>query len=278
MTKMKLSAIVLALSLTALPVDLPYSGGLLGAPPAQAGVWDSVKGAAKKAGGAAKAIGNSAVGMGKDLGKKAGGLVFQAWLDYGRISGTVIGKPVYHGALAVGRGLNRAHDAVLDKFKDKFVGKAPPEPIGKPLPKPPAGQPGSWGGSGPKSLTAVPKAIAPTTGTVARDRSTFGRPVGVAAPNTGIAKTNVVRPKGLTDRSTLARPVGVKPPNRGIAKASIVPRKTMRDRSVIGRPVGAFRPKSATARFGRPQVGANRAVTQRHAQAPRMPGHARSRR
>jgi hypothetical protein len=277
MTKMKLGAIALALSLTALPVDIPYSGGLLGAPPAQAGVWDSVKGAAKKVGGAAKAIGNSAVGMTKDLGKKAGGLAFHGWIHYG-LAGRDLAKVVGKAGAAVGRGLDRAHDAVLDKFKDKFVGKAPPEPIGKPLPKPPAGQPGSWGGSPPKSLTAIPKAIAPTAGTVARDRSTFGRPVGVAAPKTGVAKANVVRPKGLTDRSTLARPVGVKPPNNGIAKANIVPRKIMRDRSAMGRPVGALRLKSTTARFGRPNVGANRPVTQRHAQAPRMPGNARSRR
>jgi hypothetical protein len=57
MSKIKLGAIALALSLSAaLPVDVPYAGGLFGVPTAQAGVLSTIKSGAKKVGSAAKVV------------------------------------------------------------------------------------------------------------------------------------------------------------------------------------------------------------------------------
>jgi hypothetical protein len=251
MNKLKLGAIALALSFaTALPVEVPYSGGLLGAPAAQAGVWDSIKSGVKKVGGAI----DRATKLGEPRRYSSFGfLVTEVSKTIGRGMKNVVTAPYRAGKFIATGG-----------FKFRPPGPAPN--LNRPLPKPPAGQPGSWGGGAPKSLTAIPNTIArdrstlarpvgvaaPNTGiakanlgtatpAIARDRSTLARPVGVAAPNTGIAKANVIRPKGATDRSTLARPVGVKPPKVGMARPKVVRPRIARDRSVMGRPVRVMR-------------------------------------
>lgn len=112
MRKIKLGAIALALALaTALPVDVPYTAGLIGAPSANALAWDYIKAGAKKVGKYTKRAA-----------KKAGGAV-------------------YHG-------VDHGFGAVLDAINNKYV---PKPAVGRPLPKPPAGGPGSWGGNAGKS-------------------------------------------------------------------------------------------------------------------------------
>jgi hypothetical protein len=60
MSKFKLGAIALALTLTtALPINVPYTAGLIGAPAAQAGILGKIKGAVKAVGSEAK----NAVGL-----------------------------------------------------------------------------------------------------------------------------------------------------------------------------------------------------------------------
>jgi hypothetical protein len=117
MRKIKLGAIALALALaTALPVEVPYTAGLIGAPPANALAWDYIKAGAKKVGKATKRAA-----------KKAGGAVYRT----------------------VDRGLGAIQDAINKRY-------VPKPAIGHPLPKPPNGGPGSWGGNAGRSAIARP--------------------------------------------------------------------------------------------------------------------------
>ena len=74
MSKFKIGAIALALTLTtALPINVPYTAGLIGAPAAQAGILGKIKGAVKAVGSEAKnAVGIYAKGA-KNAAVIAGG-------------------------------------------------------------------------------------------------------------------------------------------------------------------------------------------------------------
>ena len=126
MRKIKLGAIAVALTVaTALPVEIPYSAGLVGAPAVEAGVISSIKGAAKKVGGAAKTVGGTVrKGAGSVIrNKKIGGLpVSRKGLKaFGRAvksSAKVVGRTAKKGAKVVGKGLARVGRAL--PFGAKF--------------------------------------------------------------------------------------------------------------------------------------------------------------
>lgn len=84
MRKITLGAIALALTVApALPVEIPYTGGLVGSPAVEAGVLGSIKGAARKVGrGVAKKVGGAA--------KKVGGAAKTAVRTTGRATDAVL--------------------------------------------------------------------------------------------------------------------------------------------------------------------------------------------
>jgi len=168
MRKFKLGAVALALALTtALPVEVPYTAGLIGTPAAEAGVLGSIKGAAKKVGGAAKDVGkvykNFATDTAKHVKRSAptiGRKVSGAAKTVGR-NAKLWGKHAATGAgdigKAAGKGVVKGIVAIQKPFTG-FDGKFNPPGLGpnlkQPLPKPPNAGAGSWGGNAGRSAVA----------------------------------------------------------------------------------------------------------------------------
>jgi hypothetical protein len=215
---LKLGAIAVALSLSAaMPVEVPYAAGLIGAPAAQAGVWGSVKSGAKAVGGAAKAVGSEYKRVASDTARHAKRALQNDRVQlFGRVN-KELGKGIGRGVKNVGKGVGIVLATPFTYAVCGDVGRCKFNPPGlgpnlnKPLPKPPAGGPGSWGGNARPSET-VP----------------IRKPADTAPPNQGISKPDL----GIKqDKSVWGRPVGVSKPKLG------------NDKSVWGRPVGVSKPK-----------------------------------
>lgn len=173
MRKLKLGAMALALALTtALPVDVPYTAGLIGTPVAEAGVISSIKGAAKKVGSAAKKVGSGVKTVGKGVARTAkppltakgwraiGGAAKMAARATGRTVKTVVtkvGHGVKVGAQTTWGGIKRVGGVLVHPAKFHPPGLPPRKDVV------------------PKSASSLRAA---DQGTVARDRSVMGRPVG----------------------------------------------------------------------------------------------------
>ncbi|MEZ5787313.1 MAG: hypothetical protein R3D62_12795 [Xanthobacteraceae bacterium] len=147
MRKIKLGAIAVALALTtALPVDVPYTAGLIGTPVAQAGLLKNIKLGVKSVGRKAK---GAAIAVGSNV-KEAAGVAKQTI----KHDAPYVGRAIKKGAKAVGRGYLAFGKAVNDALGVKFEPPGLPPNLNKPLPKPPNGGPGSWGGNTGKSALA----------------------------------------------------------------------------------------------------------------------------
>lgn len=168
MRKIKLGAIALALTLTtALPINVPYTAGLIGAPAAQAGVWGSIKGAAKKVGGAAKDVGKVYKNFATDTARHAkraaptiGRKLSGAAKTVGR-NAKLWGKHAATGAGKIGKAAGKGFVkglVAVQKPLTGFDGRFNPPGLGpnlnKNLPRPPNGGPGSWGGNFGRSAIA----------------------------------------------------------------------------------------------------------------------------
>lgn len=172
MRKIKLGAMALALALaTALPLEVPYTAGLIGTPAAEAGVLSSIKGAAKKVGGAAKTVGRGVKRVVKSEGVQLFGQAFKGGVkEFGKMSGRAAKK----SASTAWSGIKRL-DVIWkgNKFEPPSLG---PD-LKKPLPKHPIGA-GAWGGNAGRLPTRGAQTAA------ARDKSVMARPVGAARPST----------------------------------------------------------------------------------------------
>lgn len=183
MRKIKIGAIAVALALsTALPVEIPYTAGLIGTPAAEAGVLSSIKGAAKKVESAAKKVGGGVKTVGKEIVRTSkapltpkgwraiGGAVKTGVRATGRTVKTVatkVGHGVKVGAQKTWSGIKRVANAIP---RAKF------NPGGRPIkvtPRPPTA-PGNPDGKPP---------VAKAQSFTGRDKSAWGRPAGVAKPS-----------------------------------------------------------------------------------------------
>lgn len=240
MFKLKLGAVALAFALsTALPVEIPYTAGLVGATAAQAGIFGKIKGAVKTVGSEAKKFATDTAKHAKTSAKIVGGKAKNAAKAVGsevKNAAKVAGQTIKHDAPIIGGAIKRGTVAVVQApakgfcalagCETDFKGPAIPPNLNKPLPKPPAGRPGSWGGNAGKS------AMVGKQGLVARDKSAMRRPVGVKAPNQGIGKPNL----GIgRDKSAWGRPVGVSKRHMGRTSMRNVQRTPMRHMMRHGR-------------------------------------------
>lgn len=141
MRKIKLGAIAVALALaTALPVEVPYTAGLIGTPAAEAGLLKNIKLGVKSAGRKAK---GAVVAVGSNV-KEAAGVAKQTI----RHDAPYVGRGIKKGASTAWGGIKRL-DVIWKGNKFEPPGLRPK--LNKPLPKPSNGGPGSWGGNAGKS-------------------------------------------------------------------------------------------------------------------------------
>lgn len=264
MFKLKLGAVALAFALTAvMPAELPYTGGLIGAPAAQAGILGKIKGAVTTVGSEAKKFATDTAKAAKNAGKIAGGKAKAVGGEYkkfakdtvkaaknaGKIVGVDraarkvgavakdiggnIGHTIKKDGKAIGRGakkVGRGAKTVGKFFKDCLPSGCsftPPEVRGRPQTHKPNPVPGK--------KTAFKGRASGKTSKLNIQGS--AKPIRVKAPNQGIRRGNL----GIgRDKSKWGRPVGVKRKMIG------------RDKSVWGRPVGVSKRNIRSQRkFGR---------------------------
>lgn len=262
MFKLKLGAVALAFALTAvMPAELPYTGGLIGAPAAQAGILGKIKGAVKTVGSEAGKFAKDTAKAAKNAGKIAGGKVKTVGSEAGKFAkdtakaaknaGKIVGvdraakkvgavakdiggnightikedgKAIGRGAKAVGKGIVGMGSCLTGGLGCKFEPPTVPRRPTTNKPNPVPGKKASFKGR-PSDMTSK------------LNIQGSAKPIRVKAPSQGIRKENL----GIGhDKSKWGRPVGVKRKMLG------------RDKSVWGRPVGASKRTIRSQRkFGR---------------------------